>query len=94
MATSIVVQDGGNADQGASVTWENTATKKVHVTGLNGVVPNGEFHVDGASGGNNGTKVHGILQNAPPGPHPYTVIDEDTETNPVLTVNKSAPRPK
>jgi hypothetical protein len=94
MATSIIVQDGGSADQGASVTWENTASSKVHVTGLNGIVPNGEFHVDGASGGKNGEKVHGILPNAPLGDHPYTVSDGIIGTNPVLTVNSSMPRPK
>lgn len=94
MATSIIVQDGGSADQGASVTWENTATNKVHVTGLNGIVANGEFHVDGASGGNNGKKVHGILPNAPTGPHEYSISDGITDTNPTLTVNSSMPRPK
>ena len=94
MATSIVVQDGGSADQGASVTWENTATQKVHVTGLAGVVANGEFHVDGASGGKNGQTVHGILPNAPTGPHAYTVSDGITDTNPTLNVNSPVPRPK
>lgn len=94
MATSIIVQDGGSADPGASVTWENTATKKVKVSGLNGVVANGGFDVDGASGGNNGKKVHGILPNATPGDYPYTIKDDDTETNPVLHVNSSVPIPK
>jgi hypothetical protein len=94
MATSIVVQNGGSADQGASVTWENTSTQKVHVTGLEAIVENGEFHVDGASGGNNGQKVHGILPNAPTGPHEYNVSNSAAATNPVLTVNKSSPLPK
>jgi hypothetical protein len=94
MATSIIVQDGGSADQGASVTWGNTASVKVHVTGLAGVVANGEFHVDGASGGKNGEKVHGILPNAPTGDHEYTVSDGIKDTNPVLHVDSSMPRPK
>ncbi|MFL6428468.1 MAG: hypothetical protein ACJ71S_09525 [Acidobacteriaceae bacterium] len=94
MATSIVVQNGGSADQGASVTWENTATVKVHVTGLAGVVANGEFHVDPASNGKSGEKVHGILPNAPVGDHPYTISDGIKDTNPVLHVDSGMPRPK
>lgn len=94
MATSIIVQDGGSATQGDSVTWENPASVKVHVTGLNGIVANGEFHVDAASNGKNGQKVHGILPNAPTGPHEYSVSDGIKGTNPVLNVNSSVPRPK
>jgi hypothetical protein len=92
--TPIIVQDGGPVDQGAPVTWQNTASAKVHVKGLAGVVPNGEFHVDPASPGKKGEKPGTILPNAPTGPHEYTVTDGDTQTNPVLTVNKSAPWPK
>jgi hypothetical protein len=94
MATSIVVQDGGSADQGAPVTWQNTASVKVHVTGLAGIVPNGEFHVDPASNGKSGEKPGSILSNAPTGPHQYTVSDGIKDTNPSLTVNSSVPRPK
>jgi hypothetical protein len=92
MATSIVLQDGGTADQNASVTWQNTASEKVHVTGLAGVVANGEFHVDGASGGKNGEKVHGILPNAPTGDHIYTITPSANETTATLTVNRSSPK--
>ena len=92
MGTTIVVQNGGTVDQNASVTWQNTASQKVHVTGLAGIVANGEFHVDPASNGKNGEKLGSILPNAPTGDHIYTITPSAGETTATLTVNRSSPK--
>jgi hypothetical protein len=90
MGTTIVVQNGGTVDQNASVTWQNTASQKVHVTGLAGIVANGEFHVNPASNGKNGEKLGSILPNAPTGDHVYTITPSAAETTATLTVNRSS----
>jgi hypothetical protein len=86
---TIVVQSGGSASQNESVTWENSESTKVHVTGLAGVVAGGEFHVDPASGGKNGQKLGSILPNAPVGDHVYTITPSTTATTATLKVNGS-----
>jgi hypothetical protein len=92
MATTIVVQNGGSVDQNGSVTWENSESQKVHVTGLAGIVANGEFHINPASNGKNGQKPGSILPNAPVGNHVYTITPSTTETTATLTVNRSSPK--
>jgi hypothetical protein len=94
MATTIVVQSGGSVNQNAPVTWENSESQKVHVTGLAGIVSGGEFHVDPASNGKNGQKPGSILPNAPVGDHVYTITPNTTGTTATLKVNGSMPKSK
>jgi hypothetical protein len=92
MGTTIVVQNGGTVAQDAPVTWQNTASQKVHVTGLAGIVANGEFHVPASGNGKSGEHGGSILPNAPTGDHIYTITPSATETTATLTVNRSSPK--
>jgi hypothetical protein len=85
---TIVVQSGGSASQGDSITWQNTATERVQVSGLEGICSQGAFHVPAAAGGKSGEHVGvNVLRSATPGDHSYTYVPNLTETTAVLKVN-------
>jgi hypothetical protein len=91
---TIVVQSGGSANQGDTITWQNTAGEKIKVTGLAGVCSEAEFHVPASSNGKGGEHAGSVLPNAPTGPHTYTFNPDAAATTATLRVNSSFPRPK
>jgi hypothetical protein len=88
---TIVVQTGGSANQGDTITWQNTAGERVKVTGLAGICSESEFHVPShANGGDHGNSV---LPHAPTGGHPYSYDPDAAATTATLRVNSSSGKP-
>jgi plastocyanin len=89
---TIVVQSGGSADPGDTITWQNTDTGRVKVTGLAGVCSQAEFHVPASANGKSGEHGGSVLPNAAAGDHVYTITPDAKATTAILKVNSSRPK--
>jgi hypothetical protein len=91
---TIVVQSGGSANQGDTITWQNTNGERVKVKGLAGVCSEGEFHVPANANGKSGEHGNSVLQTAEAKAHIYTYDPDPLAATATLTVNRSSPMPK